>query len=232
MRHGNLQELGGGIWSVAGSAKLAPGFSLPVRATIVKLQNGGLLIHNPVAFSPETAAAISRLGEVAVILAPNLFHNLFVKRAAALFPDAQIVGPRGIDKKLPGVNFSEFIEEGPSARLGPDFEHVFIGGSPKMNEVVLHHRATSSLIVADYFFNIHETEGFLTPFVLKYFSGAYKKPAQSKLWRAVTKDRAAAKRSAEQVLALDLGRIIMCHGEDVEEGRALASAALRWLTED
>ncbi|MCP4444249.1 MAG: hypothetical protein GY811_02740 [Myxococcales bacterium] len=47
----------------------------------------------------------------------------------------------------------------------------------------------------------------------------------------MTKDRAAMAASARSVLALDYQRVIMCHGEVVEDGRDFTTSALAWLLE-
>jgi len=49
------------------------------------------------------------------------------------------------------------------------------------------------------------------------------------LWRKVTDDKALMKQSAQSVLKLDFRRIIMCHGDVIEDGRAMAERSLSWL---
>ena len=227
----NLSKIADDIWAVEGQASLMPGVRLPVRATIVRLSDGGLMVHSPIAFSEKTAAAIGQLGEVSTLLAPNLFHHLYLEKAQAQFPDAQTLCGEAMRQKRKALRIDATFGETLPGPLSDDFDHVMIKGAPKFDELVLFHRASRTLIVADYFFNMHDTEGLLTSLVLR-MTGSYKKATQSKLWRKMTKDRAAMAESAQAVLALDYQRVIMCHGDVVEEGREFTTASLQWLMEN
>lgn len=217
-----------GIWAVQGSTRMGPGFYFPVRSTIIELRGGGLLLHSPVQFSAATLESIRRLGEVRYIMAPNLFHHLFLNAAAEAFPEAQVIACPGLKEKFPYLTIHETAQDHLPADLASDLSSVFIQGTPKFNEVVLFHERSQTLLVADYFFNIHETRGVLTPLILKMV-GAHRKPAQSKLWRKMTQDREAMKLSAEKVLSYHYRRVIMCHGEIVADGREFTRAGLAWL---
>ncbi len=226
----SLTKIADNIWAIEGQARLMPGVHLPARATLVRLSDGGLMIHSPIAFSDETAAAIGQLGEVSTLLAPNLFHHLYLSQAQAQFPNAKTTAGIGMAKKRKNLRIDETFGAQLPKTLSADFDHVMIEGSPKFDELVLFHRASRTLIVADYFFNVHDTKGLLTPLVLK-MTGSYKKATQSKLWRKMTEDKNAMAESARAVLAMDYKRVIMCHGDVVEDGRAFTTASLDWLLE-
>mgnify|MGYP003633092769 CR=1 FL=1 len=223
-----LTKIAENIWAVEGQASLMPGVKLPARATVVRLEDGGLMVHSPISFSEETAAAIGALGEVTTLLAPNLFHHLYLEKAQSQFPDARTFAGSGMASKRKGLRVDETFGAKLPGTLSHDFDHVMIEGAPKFDELVLCHRASRTLIVADYFFNIHDTKGLLSPLVLK-MTGSYKRATQSKLWRKMAEDREAMARSARAVLDLDYQRVIMCHGEVVEDGREFTRASLDWL---
>lgn len=225
-----LDKIAENLWAVEGQVSLMPGVKFPVRATIVRLADGGLMIHSPVAFSDETAAAIGQLGEVKTLLAPNLFHHLYMARAQAQFPDALTIGGPGLAEKVKTLRIDATYGSALPGNLGDDFEHVLIEGAPRFSELVLLHRESRTLLVADYFFNIQDAEGILTPLILR-MTGSYKKATQSKLWRRMTKDKAAMAASARAVLALDYQRVVMCHGAVVDDGREFTAASLQWLLE-
>jgi len=186
------------------------------------------MIHSPIPFSDTTAAAIGKLGDVSTLLAPNLFHHLYLKQAQAQFPNAKTVCGTGMANKRKTLHIDETFDETLPGALSDDFDHVMVEGAPKFDELVLFHRDSKTLIVADYFFNVHETQGLITPLILR-MTGTYKKATQSKLWRRMTEDRVAMERSARAVLALDYKRVVMCHGDVVEEGRNFSAQALAWL---
>ena len=105
---------------------------------------------------------------------------------------------------------------------------AYIDGS-SINEVVLFHKPTHSLVVADLVINVHESTGWVAPLVFR-MTGTYKKLAQSKLWRFTTVDRDAAGARVEKILAWPIERIIMGHGCIVtEDARRKLAAALFWM---
>lgn len=224
--------MGSGIWAARGDIRLMPGFYFPVTSHVIRLASGGLLLHSPIDFSEEMVRAVRELGEVEKIFAPSLAHVSYLKKAHSLFPAAELLGPEGLDKKFPELSFGELLGARQSIALEADFQAVIVGGAPTLNEIVLRHRESNCLIVADYFFNIHETRGFLTRPILRYASDALCKATQSKLWRKFVKDKQAARKSAEDVLALDFGRILVGHGQPIENGREVAEKSLRWLLDD
>jgi hypothetical protein len=60
--------------------------------------------------------------------------------------------------------------------------------------------------------------------------GAWRRTAQSRMWRLLTKDREAAARSVEDVLSWDFDRLVMAHGDPVDGGaRERVASALAWI---
>ena len=57
------------------------------------------------------------------------------------------------------------------------------------------------------------------------------KLAQSRLWRSLTKDRAAAGRSVEKMLEWEFERVVLAHGDFVEgnDARERTRRALWWM---
>jgi hypothetical protein len=226
-----IQSVTEGIWSVDAWARWAPGAHMPCRATIVRLSSGGLLIHSPVPFTEESLVEIGKLGEVTNLLAPNLYHHMFLTAAQERFSTARTLVPRGLCQKVDGLHADEVIEASLPPDLAKDFQLVPILGAPLFNELVLFHRATRTLLVCDFFFNIQKTRGLLAP-VLLTLTGTHKKAAQSRLWRTVTREKALMKASAAAISDLDFRRVIMCHGEILEDGREMAKNSLAWLGPD
>jgi hypothetical protein len=220
-----------GIWTVDDHIRLMPGVVFPARSIVFRLATGGLLVHSPVDFGDRLVQQLGELGPVEVLFAPNLGHNSFALKAQRQFPEARLFAPPGFERKVPDARIAAIVEDELPPELASDFDSVFVHGAPKMNEVILRHRASRSLVVADYFFNIHEYQGWLMGPLLKMV-GAHRRATQSKLWRKITADRQAMQASAERVLALDFGQILLSHGRIIEDGRAVAQSGLGWLTEE
>ena len=97
-----------------------------------------------------------------------------------------------------------------------------VDGCPSMNEWVLLHRPSGTLIVCDLIFNIHAVKRWSASLIFRMV-GAWKRCAQSRMWRFFVKDRAAAAASLKAIMAWDFERIVLAHGDVIE---ADASEAL------
>ena len=100
---------------------------------------------------------------------------------------------------------------------------------PKVNEVVFLHSSSGSLIVADLVFNLGRDNSLLTNGYL-FLASAYRKTTPSRLFKLLIKDKQAMKLSIEIMLLWDFDRLIMGHGDIVNNS---AKDALRkayaWL---
>jgi hypothetical protein len=184
------------------------------------------MLHSPVPVDDEDARAIALLGEVTTIVAPSVYHWLFVEAAKKRWPGARVLAAPGLEKKLGGVKLELLPASG---QIDPDVVVERISGAPKLDEHVFHHVPSRSLVVTDLLFNVNEGSNLIGSLVLRAM-GAWRKPAQSRMWRFVVEDRQKAAESAARLLAWDFDRTIMAHG-DILEGDAPARtrAALAWM---
>ena len=93
------------------------------------------------------------------------------------------------------------------------------------------HPASQTLIATDLLFNLGPSRlrGALTPWILRA-TGAYGRPAQSRLLRLLTKDRTRAARALQQALDWPFVRILMAHGDPItEDARGTLRTACRWM---
>lgn len=224
-----MYEICEGIWGVDGDVLMGLGLHFPVRMLVFRLGDGSLLLHSPVALDDETEAALRAKGEVKYVIAPNLLHHLFVKKALARFPEAQLYGAPGFAKKRPDLPFVAYLEDGATYPWSDELEHLLIKGVPDVNECVFFHRASGSLVVTDLIFHLHTSHNFQT-YLMYTMAGVYKKLAQSRLLRLFTKDKAASRESILKLLQWDARRLLMAHGELFEgDVRGALQHALRWL---
>lgn len=224
-----LEPLAENLWSLDGRhVKLMPGAYLPLRATVVRLSDGGLWVHSPVKMEADDWAEIDALGPVRHLVAPNNLHHLYLGPWKARYPEARLVGARGLRKKRPDLSFDATLDE--DVRW-PGLEQVFIEGAPAWGETVFFHAETRTLICTDLFFNVRpsNSRGFLTPLLLRLV-GAWSRPMQSRLIRSVTKDPARAGASVARVLEWPFERAVMAHGAVVDEdARAVVRSACHWM---
>jgi hypothetical protein len=193
--------------------KLIPGVYLPLRASIIKLENATILM-SPVEMSNDEIKSIRASETITDIISPSLFHHHFAKEAIDDFPQAHLWAAPGLKEKCPDVPWQKTLTVDPWP-YNAELELLFIKGAPKINECVFYHRASHTLYVSDLCFNIENPKGFLTPITFRLL-GSYKKFAVSNIWKKLVTDRKAFKASMDKLFSWNFDRIVMGHGEILE----------------
>lgn len=224
-----LKQIASDIWGHEADLRLPGGMRLPGRATIMRLANNDLVVHSPLAIDDALAREIDALGKVRFLIAPNCIHYMFVKAAKARYPEAKVFGAPGLDKKLGDFAFEHLPEQG--AIPGIDgLRTERIAGVPSMQEQVLFHEASRSLVVTDLVFNVHRCDSFGMRCFLRLV-GAWNKTAQSRVWRFLVKDRRQAATSVSSILSWDYERVVVAHGDVIEDdAHQRMRQALSWIT--
>ena len=218
-----LERLAPDLWCIRHDFRL--GFAnIGTRTTLVRLPDGSLLAHSP---GPPDGHldAVRALGAVQAIVAPNAMHHLFVPRWPEAFPDARVYGAPGLRERVAALRVDEVLgDEPPPAWAGGLRTHV-VQGAPSVNEVVLLHDATKTLLVADLVFNIRQADDAWTRLAMR-LNDSYGKFGPSRVCRLHVEDKGAQRRSIEKLLTWDFDRVTMTHGEVLESGgkRALLRA--------
>lgn len=86
--HGQPIELAPGLWQVEGSLDI-PG--LPRNMTVLRLDDGTLLLHSAVAMDDAGLAALTALGKPAILVAPHPFHVMDAGFYVQRFPDLRVL---------------------------------------------------------------------------------------------------------------------------------------------
>jgi hypothetical protein len=205
------------IWTVNGpevSYRLW-GLTLPcpTRMTIVRLPDGGLWVHSPVACKPDLIAAVTALGPVAAIIAPNVFHYTHLADWTRAFPQARVFGLPGLAPKVPGIAFTS-LDQPLTARWAGSIDSnvVALGG---FAEVVFLHRASRTLIVTDLMqnFEADRIRNLLvrTGMRLGGATGPNGRPS-IEIRLAALAHRNALREGVRQMLAWEPSGIILSHG--------------------
>lgn len=221
-----LQRLDEDIWEVNHPFKLLRMFPLGHRMLVMRQSDGGLQLHSPVPLTEELAEKLEGLGRVRHILAPSLMHNLFLEEYHRRYPQACFWAAPGFAERYPDLRVD--AELGPGAAL-EGLRCCVIEGMPKVNECVLLHEASRSLIVADLVFNFPKSDSRALRILLRLV-GAYGDVACSRLMKLFVKDREALRASLHRVHAWNFIRLIPGHGEIVTNmAKSQLQAAYAWL---
>jgi Domain of unknown function (DUF4336) len=198
---------------------------MKTRMTVVRLGDGRLLLHSPVAIDDALMQALVALGPVGYLVAPNRFHHLRMPDATQRFPEARVFGAKGLREKARGVRVDEVLSEEIPAEWAPALDLCPVFGAPEMSEVAFFHKKSRTLLVSDLLFNIVEPEGLATKMVLTLM-GTRGRLAKSRLWWKFTNDKKAFGASIEKIMNWDFDRLIMAHGNIVENDAKNRAAPL------
>jgi hypothetical protein len=228
MREGQLKHLAEGLWVDTAPVRIL-GTKLASTMTVLRMTDGSMLVHSPIAMTPERRAAVEELGPVRHLYAPNLFHHLGLREWAEAFPLARVHAPAGLSKKRPDLRTDRVHDSTPEAAFGGVVTELQIDGL-RLDECALFYRPARALIVADLVHNIGRPDDGWTKFYTKSM-GFYDRVALSRAirWTAFS-DRAAARRSIDSLLAFPFERVIVGHGAPVVSGaRDAVASAFDWL---
>ncbi|HTO06823.1 MAG TPA: DUF4336 domain-containing protein [Myxococcota bacterium] len=211
------------LWSVEHLFGWQGGWiEIPVRMTVIRLATGTLVLHSPVPIGAELCKELEALGPVGFIVVPWA-HGKFAEAAARRYPAAQLLAapaPPSARKSLP---FRGVLADRPPEAWGPDIETHLLEGF-RLQEVVLFHRPSRTLVLTDLCFHIQRATTRLSGLFFRA-NGMWQRFAPSRIIRALAvSDRAALRRSLERVLRWDFERVIPGHGDVIERG---GPAALR-----
>ncbi len=210
-----IREHAPGVWTVERRLKMPGGPSLPTNATVLGLESGGLVVIAPPAMSE--SAGIEALGPVDSVVVPNSFHHLFVSECMARHPGARLIGPPGLVDRVAGLPPLEEFEAGTKGPWPGEIEFAVLGPVRQVCEIALFHLRSRTLVLTDVAFNLRKIE----------------RPLDRVFWRLVgvgssfgptfdsrmllLRDRAAASRFVSEVARWPMERIIVAHGDVLEE---------------
>jgi hypothetical protein len=225
---GPLTPFAEGIWVDTAPVRFL-GMQLTTTMTVLRLGDGNLLLYSPVALTQARQSAIEALGPVAHLYAPNLFHHRWIGEWAAAFPSARLHAPVGLAKKRGDLRIDRIHNAAREPAFAGVLEELPIDGF-RLEESVVVYRPARTLVAADLVHNVGRPQHRWTNFYSRTM-GFYDRVALSRMirWTAFT-DRAAARRSLDELLALPFDRLIVGHGAPLAaSGREALAAAYSWL---
>lgn len=201
-----------GLWALDSHFR-SMGRKGSLRMIIVQTASG-LLLYSPVALTSAHVEQIARLGDVAAIVAPNLYHHLYLRPCLALYPRAAVHVPEGLVEKIGPIDRAQVI--GPDTVLDESGDLAcFTFRGHVIRETVLYHRPSRTLITADLIYH-YTKDQFLGERVMFWLMGCYGKPEIAFYHHFAIRSRSSVRDLIDTVSAWDVRRIVMCHGRIYE----------------
>lgn len=222
-----LRAIAENIWCVRAEQSFV-GLHVGTQMTVVRLSDGGLLLHSPVPIASALKAQVDALGPVKHVICPALFHHMHAASAMNAWPAAQLHGSLALQRKRKDLRFDAVLSERPHADWAQDLVAINIEGS-LLGETVFYHPATQTLITVDVVENFSHCDHAPTRWYLK-LGGIYGRPGWHPLLRLTYLNRKKARASMERILALPFVRVLVAHGDDItENAHQILRDGLRWL---
>jgi hypothetical protein len=224
-----LDALAPDLWVATRSFTVLGFLDIGTRMSVLRLLDGGLLLHSPVAADAATRAAVEALGPVRWIAAPNKVHHLFAGEWKAAHPHARLLGAPGLDAKRRDLSFDGTLGDAGDPDWGDAVETHLLQGAPYLNEVAFLHRPTRTLLLTDSAF--HPTPASRRG--LRLWTTLTRVPndfGPNAVARLTIRDRKAFRASLARILAWDFDRVVVTHGDVLETGgREALRRAYTWL---
>ncbi len=214
LAHRPIEKLEENLWIVQGTL---PGMALKRVMTLVRLEDGRVVIHSAVALDEPSMAEIEAWGTPAVMLVPNAYHRLDAPAYLARYPGLQVLCPRGSRRKVEEV-----------VRVDGDYD-AFDGGATASLEhldgvrkvegaMTVRSRSGTTLVLNDAVFNMDHGSG-LAGLIFRYVTASTGGPKVTRLFRwLAVKDTAAFRAHLVRLADTpDLLRIVVSHHRPITE---------------
>lgn len=220
-----LREIDNNLW-VAEQPFKYWGIDVGTRMSVIRLKSE-LIIISPIKPNEEIIHQLNNIGQVAYIIAPNLYHHLFISEFQAIYTSAKLIIPKGLNIKLPNLDFAHLLNDNEGS-IENQIDYLLIDGfkvldrfgASTLNEYVFFHKDSRTLILTDTAFHFDGNFTFKTQLAARLL-GIYGKLAPSFLEKLASKETQKVKQSLQKVFEWDFDRVIMAHGSIVETGAKL-----------
>lgn len=221
-----LEPFAEGLWTVTRKQRFL-GLETGTRMTVARLEGGGLFVHAPVALDEPTRRAIDELGEVRAVVAPSLFHHLYVGQWMQAYPKATFAPCPGLREKRADLSWGPTLGDAPHEAWASTLDQAPFTARFE-REVVFYHRATKTFVCADALIHLSTHESLATRVV----AGLMRNTGPGKGWveRFAVRDHGLGRAQVERILSWDIEGLVLAHGALVPRGgHAAILDAYRWL---
>jgi hypothetical protein len=213
-----LSEIAPELW-VAEQPLRYLGFEIGRRMAVIRLADGGLLIHSPVSLSNELRAALDRLGEVRFVAAASQLHgHLYMEQYRDAYPEVKLFAAPGLERRRRDLRFEGLLSGKPEPEWRDDLDQMAFEGHRRLHEIEFFHPGTRTLITGDLCCNFGPQWPRMTRLMAQGRIRQRLGPPTECRFLGIFRDRSAVRRSLERILQWDFERVLPGHGEIVQAG--------------
>ena len=129
------------------------------RSVIARMKDGSLFVHSPVEWDEDLGDAIDQLGgDIKHIVSPNYEHLKYAQQWNDIYPNAYMWACPGLIDKMPTVKWTDEISKNVPIEFDDSIDVCWFDcesfiNKPFFNEIVFHHKSSSSFICSDSWWN-------------------------------------------------------------------------------
>ena len=216
--HDPIQQLSENLWRIEGAL---PRFSMRRVMTVVRLQDGRLLIHSAIAMDEASMARLEAWGEPAILLIPHVRHRMDAPRYKQRYPALRVYAPPAVMSKAAEV----VAVDGTFADVSLDASAslpLLDGTGESEAALTVHSSDGTSIVVTEVIFDLEPPKSVLGRAAIK-LAGFGPGPRVTPIVKfEMVKDKAALAAHFERLANTpDLVRLIVGHSR-MSEGPAAA----------
>src|ERR1700751_1117821 len=139
-RDAMFRSRGTNIWDYEMQIQFG-GIPLWHRMTVIRLENGGLVVHSPTRLDLATQEEFEKLGPVVAIVAPSWWHDLYLREYLSAYPKACLYGAPTLARWNRSLPLAEVLENLSPSLWKDEIDQVHVKGVGLfLDEIVFYHR--------------------------------------------------------------------------------------------
>lgn len=218
-----LTPLGEDIWIVDGPTIDFYRIPFPTRMTVIRLANGDLFLHSPIAYTEALAEELKRLGTIRHLVSPNWIHYAYIADWQCHCADTIAWASPGVRERAQSrkveINFDRDLEDGPATDWSGEIDQLIVRGSKVHTEVVFFHQKSHTLVLTDLIENMHgkDLPLWIRPFawVAGILAPNGKMPLD--IWMSFSGNRDKLRDALTRMLDWQPNIVVLAHGDILRE---------------
>jgi len=204
------------------------------RMTVVRLGDGDLFLHSPIAYDAALSDELASMGRVRHLVSPNQFHYAHIGEWSRAFPDALTWASPGVRRRARArgidVQFKRDLGSFAPEEWRGDIDQTTVPGGI-FGEIVFFHKPSKTLMLTDTIINL-ELDKLKQPWrFATRMTGMYYPRGQIffGMWLPMLLQRRKARTAARTILAWQPERITLAHGRCFEaNGSEILRRVFAW----
>ena len=218
-----LTPLGEDIWIVDGPTIDFYRIPFPTRMTVIRLANGDLFLHSPIAYTEALAEELKRLGTIRHLVSPNWIHYAYIADWQRHCPDTVAWASPGVRERAQSrkveITFDRDLEDGPATDWSGEIDQLIVRGSKAHTEVVFFHQKSHTLVLTDLIENMHAKDLPLWVRPFAWVAGILAPHGKMPLdiWMSFSGNRDKLRVALTRMLDWQPNIVVLAHGDILRE---------------